>query len=83
MNHSEILKDLVPKVFELVTDPPCKSCGYWDKQGHYCFIEAIHPRTSYPNPLYICDLTQGIVAAFLQFMSDSFNEEIATDSVQE
>ena len=30
------------KIFDLVTDPPCRGCEFWDRQGYYCFLKDMH-----------------------------------------
>lgn len=32
--------DLREKIFDFITDPPCKGCKYWDVDGHHCFVNS-------------------------------------------
>jgi len=31
------------EIFDLITDPPCRHCDFWDVQGHYCWLKNMHP----------------------------------------
>ena len=31
--------ELRRKIFDIVIEPPCKECDFWDRQGHYCFLD--------------------------------------------
>jgi len=33
------------QIFDLVTDPPCSKCEFWDREGHFCFLKDIHKTT--------------------------------------
>lgn len=38
------MTDLIREgLFDLVTDPPCRTCEFWDVQGHYCWLKNVHP----------------------------------------
>ena len=33
-------------IFDLITDPPCRNCEFWDVQEHYCWLKNMHPTSS-------------------------------------
>jgi len=39
------MEELREKIFDAVTDPPCRNCEFWDVQGHYCYLKDLHPNT--------------------------------------
>jgi len=40
------IDEMREKIFELVTDPPCRKCEFWDVQEHYCWLRDTHPNSS-------------------------------------
>ncbi len=45
MTEEERKEELREEIFNLVTDPPCPGCGFWDYQGHSCFLGSMHEGT--------------------------------------
>ena len=31
------------QIFDIITDAPCRKCGFWDWQGRYCWLKNMHP----------------------------------------
>ena len=38
--------ELREKMLDLVADPPCRKCEFWDMQGHHCFLISITESTA-------------------------------------
>ncbi len=55
--------ELREKVFDIVTDPPCRKCEFWDRDGHFCFLKDIHKTTGK------CALLDQILALFAGWKS--------------
>ena len=66
-------RELREKIFYLVTDPPCWKCGFWDEDGHCCFLRITHEDMSK------CKLITQILALLKEWLKEAGWVKLADD----